>query len=567
MLSCIKKKIRKRKVCTMRKSIKKMVGIRVAAALASVVLFSVMMTINILNIEHTQAANTQAAALLDKAQKAETAHYKWSGNLSNALYAGTEFTGSIDPTTCVLGKWLYGEAGTDDSKIISLRSQLEPLHKELHESATLVLDMLKDNPAEAQAYYQDTIQSNLNVLVGLLDEVVEQGTNLSNESTAQMQKTIVIMHITSIVGLSLALICLISLVLYVLRKIVKPILMITRKSKPLQEGHLELDLNYKEKDEMGDLAETLEKSMGRIRTYVEDINRMMSQLSSGNFDVEVQEPFIGDFRSIEESLSSFTSSMSSVLANINHAEQKVSGNAAQLSGGAQALAQGATEQASAVQQLYATLDELSKGAEDNVKTAAHAQENARLTGDQVTLSSHQMEDMVAAMEDISAASREIGKIIATIENIAFQTNILALNAAVEAARAGTAGKGFAVVSSEVRSLATQSDQAAKATKELIENSVQAAERGSRIVGEVSQTLNQTLELVMQSNKEIRVIAEAVEREATSIAQVTDGISQISSVVQTNSASSEESAAVSNELFDQVKILQEQTRRFRLKHRD
>ncbi len=567
MLSCIKKKIRKRKVCTMRKSIKKMVGIRVAAALASVVLFSVMMTINILNIEHTQAANTQAAALLDKAQKAETAHYKWSGNLSNALYAGTEFTGSIDPTTCVLGKWLYGEAGTDDSKIISLRSQLEPLHKELHESATLVLDMLKDNPAEAQAYYQDTIQSNLNVLVGLLDEVVEQGTNLSNESTAQMRRTIVIMHITSIVGLSLALICLISLVLYVLRKIVKPILMITRKSKPLQEGHLELDLNYKEKDEMGDLAETLEKSMGRIRTYVEDINRMMSQLSSGNFDVEVQEPFIGDFRSIEESLSSFTSSMSSVLANINHAEQKVSGNAAQLSGGAQALAQGATEQASAVQQLYATLDELSKGAEDNVKTAAHAQENARLTGDQVTLSSHQMEDMVAAMEDISAASREIGKIIATIENIAFQTNILALNAAVEAARAGTAGKGFAVVSSEVRSLATQSDQAAKATKELIENSVQAAERGSRIVGEVSQTLNQTLELVMQSNKEIRVIAEAVEREATSIAQVTDGISQISSVVQTNSASSEESAAVSNELFDQVKILQEQTRRFRLKHRD
>ena len=567
MLSCIKKKIRKRKVCTMRKSIKKMVGIRVAAALASVVLFSVMMTINILNIEHTQAANTQAAALLDKAQKAETAHYKWSGNLSNALYAGTEFTGSIDPTTCVLGKWLYGEAGTDDSKIISLRSQLEPLHKELHESATLVLDMLKDNPAEAQAYYQDTIQYNLNVLVGLLDEVVEQGTNLSNESTAQMRRTIVIMHITSIVGLSLALICLISLVLYVLRKIVKPILMITRKSKPLQEGHLELDLNYKEKDEMGDLAETLEKSMGRIRTYVEDINRMMSQLSSGNFDVEVQEPFIGDFRSIEESLSSFTSSMSSVLANINHAEQKVSGNAAQLSGGAQALAQGATEQASAVQQLYATLDELSKGAEDNVKTAAHAQENARLTGDQVTLSSHQMEDMVAAMEDISAASREIGKIIATIENIAFQTNILALNAAVEAARAGTAGKGFAVVSSEVRSLATQSDQAAKATKELIENSVQAAERGSRIVGEVSQTLNQTLELVMQSNKEIRVIAEAVEREATSIAQVTDGISQISSVVQTNSASSEESAAVSNELFDQVKILQEQTRRFRLKHRD
>ena len=137
---------------------------------------------------------------------------------------------------------------------------------------------------------------------------------------------------------------------------------------------------------------------------------------------------------------------------------------------------------------------------------------------------------------------------------------------MEAARAGTAGKGFAVVSSEVRSLATQSDEAAKATKVLIENSVQAVERGNRIVGEVSQTLNTTLGLVMESNSAIGNIAEAVQREANSISQVTDGISQISSVVQTNSASSEESAAVSNELFEQVRLLQEQTKRFQLKQR-
>ena len=172
--------------------------------------------------------------------------------------------------------------------------------------------------------------------------------------------------------------------------------------------------------------------------------------------------------------------------------------------------------------------------------------------------------MVAAMVDITDASQEIGKIIKTIEDIAFQTNILSLNAAVEAARAGEAGKGFAVVSSEVRSLATQSDQAAKATKELIENSVQAAERGSKIVDEVSKTLERTLELVVRSNNAIGEIAEAVHSEAESIAQVTEGIGQISSVVQTNSASSEESAAVSTELFEQVRLLQEQIRRFHLK---
>ena len=548
----------------MHKSIKKMVGIRVAVALFAVILFSVMMTINILRVDRTQTASIQANSLLDKAQRAEAAHYKWSGNLSNALYAGTEFTGSIDPTTCVLGQWLYGEAGTDDAHILSLRSQLEPLPKELHESATEALDMLSVNPQQAQAFYQETIQTNLNTLVGLLENVVERGTVLNDETKEEMEQTLVMMHITSIVGLSLSLIALISLVFYVLGKIVKPLILITKKSKPLQDGHLELEINYHTRDELGELAETLEHSMERIGGYVNDINRMMGQLSAGNFDVQVSEPYIGDFRTIEESLTSFTRTMSSALANINGAQQKVSGGAAQLSSGAQALAQGATEQASAVEELYATLDELSKSAAQNVKVALDAQEDARLTGEQVTLSSQQMEEMVAAMHDISVSSQEIGKIIATIENIAFQTNILALNAAVEAARAGTAGKGFAVVSSEVRSLATQSDQAAKATKELIENSVQAVERGSRIVGEVSQTLNKTLELVMQSGETIGDIAKAVEREADSISQVTDGISQISSVVQTNSASSEESAAVSNELFEQVRFLQEQTKKFRLK---
>lgn len=551
----------------MRKSIKTMVGIRVAVALAAVILFSVMMTVNIIRISHTQTASAQANALLDKAERAEVAHYKWSSNLSNALYAGTEFTGSIDPTTCVLGQWLYGEAGTEDQEITNLRNQLEPLHKELHESATYVLDLLKTNPEQAQAYYQETIQSNLATLVGILDQVIERGTVLNEEAREEMEKTLLTMHVTSIVGLSISLIALLSLVFYVLGKIVKPLIMITNKSEPLQEGLLNLELDYHARDELGELAETLERSMGRISSYVSDINRMMGQLSAGNFNVQVSEPYIGDFRSIEESLTSFTTTMSSALSNINQAQEKVSGGAAQLSSGAQALAQGATEQASAVEELYATLEELSKSASNNVKAAFEAQENARLTGEQVTISSHQMEEMVSAMNDISAASQEIGKIIATIENIAFQTNILALNAAVEAARAGAAGKGFSVVSSEVRSLATQSDQAAKATKEMIENSIRAVERGSKIVGEVSETLSKTLKLVAESGDAIGGIAKAVEREADSITQVTDGIGQISSVVQTNSASSEESAAVSNDLFDQVRFLQEQTKKFRLKGRN
>lgn len=137
----------------MGKSIKRSVWIRVAAALISVLLFSGMITINIIRMDRAQEANEKSNSLLDRCHQAETAHYKWASNLSNALYANTEFTGSTKPDTCVLGQWIYGEADTTDSAILALRSELEPLHKELHESAVYVLDLKETNPAEARSYY------------------------------------------------------------------------------------------------------------------------------------------------------------------------------------------------------------------------------------------------------------------------------------------------------------------------------------------------------------------------------------------------------------------------------
>ena len=548
----------------MKKSIKRTVWIRTVAALASILLFSFVTTANILRIQSVQNANTQAASLLQRAQGAETAHYKWASNLSNALYAGTEFTGSTDPTGCTLGQWLYGDAETDDPAILALRSELEPLHKEIHQSAIQVLEQLKTNPVQAQNYYHQTILSNINTLVGKLDKVVELETAANNAGLEKLHSLILQMQLVCFICLVLALTCLIGLVTYVGKHVVKPILLITDRARPLQEGHLDLRMDYHSENELGELAGTLEKSMVLIHSYVEDINRVMGQLSQGNFDVSTSAPYIGDFQSIETSLNSFTATISDTLGSIVQTQGRVSSNAGQLSSGAQALAQGATEQASAVEELYATLDDLSKGAAQNVQSAATALENARLTGEQVTISGQQMEQMVSAMTDITNSSQEIGRIIKTIEDIAFQTNILALNAAVEAARAGSAGKGFAVVADEVRSLATRSDEAAKATKDLIDNSVQATEQGSRIVGQVSESLKKTLELVMQSNTTIGAIAEAVQGEAASIAQVTEGISQISAVVQTNSASSEESAAVSSELFEEVHKLEDETKKFRLK---
>lgn len=548
----------------MRRSVKISVGFRVAAAFLSMLLFSVLTTKNIISIDRSEEASVEVSALLSRAQQAEVAHYKWASNLSNALYAGTEFTGSTDPTGCVLGQWIYGEAGTTDETILSLRSQLAPLHEELHQSAVYVLDLLKTDPEQAQKYYQETIQGNLSTLVGLLDDVIEQGTILNNASIEHMKNTISTMHIVTAAGLALTLICLVSLVLYMMKRIVRPILKITSKTKPLQEGRLKIDLDYQHNDEIGDLAKTLKQSLEQTHQYVEDINRIMHQLSLGNFNVAASVPFIGDFRSIEESIDSFTTSLSSAMSNINKVQNDVFDHAQNLSNGAQMLAQGATEQASAVEELSATLNDLSRSAKQNIEMASNAQNNAKLTGEQVSLSSQQMELLVEAMKDISTTSTQIEKIISTIESISFQTNILALNAAVEASRAGESGRGFAVVAEEVRSLAGQSEQAAKATKDLIESSVKAAERGNQIVTEVTTTLQRTIELVLQSNSAIGEITNAVHTEATAISQVAEGLEQISAVVQTNSANSEESATVSEELFNQVHLLQEQTSNFQLK---
>lgn len=545
-------------------SIKRSVGIRVIFAIVMILLFSGITTFNIMRIGGLQKDNISASATLNRIQRAEVAHYKWSANLSNALYSGTEFTGSMDHTACVLGEWVYSDMELEDAEIENLRSQIEPLHKELHASAGTVLEMYASDKTQAQQYYQETILPNLSTLVGLLDKVVERSEALSNEYTAKMNSTITFMHISTCVCLVLALAGLISLVLYVMKHVIEPMVSITEKVRPLKEGNLSLDLNYQSDNELGELTKTLEESMERIQEYVKDIDRVMAELAKGNFDVGTSVRYIGDFQPIEEALGSFTISISDAMRGIVKAEQTVASHAEQLSGGAQALAQGATDQASAVEELYATVDEISRSATKNAEAVADASRSAKLTSEQVTMSSRQMEKMVSAMKDIADASEEISKIIATIEDIASQTNLLALNAAVEAARAGEAGKGFAVVASEVRVLASKSAEAVNATKRMIENSAQATERGGKIVTEVSKSLEHVQELVLQSDVAINSITEAIHQEADALAQVSLGVGQISSVVQTNSASSEESAAVSTELFEQVHQLEEETRRFKLK---
>ncbi len=338
------------------------------------------------------------------------------------------------------------------------------------------------------------------------------------------------------------------------------------RMKLLVEGDLESPVPQSSgRDETAELTRSTAELVEGLNTIINDIGYLLTQMANKNFDIRSlhQEAYVGGFQGILHSMRTLKVELSNTMRQIDSAAGQVSSASNQVSTGAQTLSQGSMEQASAVEELAATITDISSNAK---RTAAAAEEAGQFVGQagaQLGTSVEHVGELNTAMEKISASAQEISKIIAAIENIAFQTNILALNAAVEAARAGAAGKGFAVVADEVRNLASKSDEAAKATKDLIGGAIAAVSEGSEAVSKVTESLEQTSVFAGHVTTQMDIVVTAVEEQTSSITQVTEGVDQISAVVQTNSATAQESAAASQELSAEASSLKQLVDQFTL----
>lgn len=320
----------------------------------------------------------------------------------------------------------------------------------------------------------------------------------------------------------------------------------------------------KSRDETAELTKALDATILRLNDVVQDVSHHLVKMGEGDFREKITRTYWGDFVTIEKSIKAIHGSLRDTLLQISQSAGTVAAGAGQVSNSAQSLSQGATEQASVVHELSTTFSDISENAKQTAAAAEEAGDFVHQVDSQLGSSMDHVKELNTAMEKISNSSAEISKIIDTIENIAFQTNILALNAAVEAARAGSAGKGFAVVSDEVRNLASKSDEAAKATKELIESSIAAVAEGGQVVNKVTEALYRTSSIAENVTIKMNAVVEAVESQTTSISQVTEGIDRISSVAQNTSDTSAESASTSQKLSDQSMLMNNLVGRFRLK---
>ena len=362
----------------------------------------------------------------------------------------------------------------------------------------------------------------------------------------------------------LTFILMVAIIVTLSSRITKPLKKLSRITNELVNGNFDVEIHSDSNDEVGQLANGMNLLVQKLQTYmnyVDEISDSLDSFAEGNLDINLKYEYSGEFGKLKTSLEKTVDAFTKIIEDIVSISSQLASGSMEIANGAQQLANGSAEQSSSIQNLANNITEISNHVNKSAEHTTALSSQIGMVGNAAYMSNEQMEEMVDAMNRITKESSEIGKIIKTIEDISFQTNILALNAAVEAARAGVAGKGFAVVADEVRNLATKSSEAAKNTTALIENSIRDVRDGSQIVQDTKESLEDVLAAVDKSTTMIQSISDSAIEEAEKIEHIKIAVDEINAVVHSNSAAAEESSAASEELSSLASTLEMVAERF------
>jgi methyl-accepting chemotaxis protein len=531
----------------------------------------------------------------------ELDHMNWAYKIQQAIIANQPGVKvQFDHTKCSLGQFLYGEEGRKavavDPDLAVIFGDLKGPHEQLHAHGEKINTFLKSGRYEEAANYFATAvtptlkevsalvhkakQSSVDALKGkeearqifntethhhlqevkkhldgMREKVSEHAETLiqkNNKSVKTQNATVITIGIIAL-GLGILIAVLIS------RSLTGPMRKTVDMLSELEKGHLDNRLQLNRKDEIGEMAESMDRFADSLENEVVD---SLQKLAVGDltFDVSPRD----DHDVLRGSLQKLGKDLNEIMGQILIAGDEIATASGQVADSSQALSQGATESAASLEEISSSLNQTSSQTSLNAENATQANSLSEETKQAAEKGSSQMEQMVSAMSDINEAGQSISKIIKTIDEIAFQTNLLALNAAVEAARAGQHGKGFAVVAEEVRNLAARSAKAAAETAELIEGSVEKTANGSQIAEQTAEALQEIVTGVSKVTDLVAEIAAASNEQAQGVNEINQGISQIDTVTQQNTASAEESAAAAEEMSSQAAQLRQMLQRFTLK---
>ena len=499
------------------------------------------------------------------------AHFIWRQGITEAALNGTEFTGSLDPNTCALGKWRDSDEAKNikDAEVLALLDKVKEPHEFIHHEAQEIIALISNgNYSEAEAHLTGEVLPKTQEVISILSDMESRYANLIEQKNLDIRSAESNINTIIIVLIIAAAIACFLLVWLITGNIVKPLIPLSVfMSKAGSTGDITLgqeDIEIitkisKVKDEIG---QTIAACASFVQRIIE-VGEILTKIADGDLSVEVEELSEADV--MGQSLKNMITNLNQMFSEINTASSQVTAGSTQVANSSQSMAQGSTEQAASVHQLSVSVNDIS---ERTLNSAGMAQDaaahsvNIRVKAEE---GNARMKNLVDAVTEISEAGQSISKIIKVIDDIAFQTNIMALNAAVEAARAGQHGKGFAVVAEEVRNLAAKSAEAAKDTASMIEDTIVKSNLGLSIATDTAESLREIVEEIAENVEAARRIAELSNEQTNAISQINIGIDQVSQVIQQNSATAEESAATSEELSGQAMSLQSLISRFKLKN--